>query len=278
MDVVIPATFIGPKATFTGVEDPEAHLTAFHTQMMLYGGSIAVHCKLIMSTLTGTTLDWFVSLLDGHVTSFAQFSTLFREKYIANRPPPLVSYDIFGVRQYQGESLKDFLNRFGAQVVRLHTKDENMMVHPFRKGIMPGPFGESIIRCRPKTLCEIRRRAVTHIVAEGELTEKRGSIVHIRPRGPSRPQPMRVHEVTIKKKAPAKQQPYEPRKPQTRGRARKDVPPRHNFLVELKELIAIPNIAERLKMPAKTDKRLSSHKKDWCFTKGMATLYATFYH
>ena len=114
MDAVIPATFVGPKTTFTGVEDPEAHLTAFHTQMMLYGGSDAMHCKLFMSTLTGTTLYWFVSLPDGHVTSFAQFSKLFREQYIVNRAPPPVSYNLFDVRQYQGESLKDFLNRFGA--------------------------------------------------------------------------------------------------------------------------------------------------------------------
>ena len=70
MDAVIPATFVGPKATFTGVEDPEAHLTALHTQMMLVGGSDAVCCKLFMSTLAGTTLDWFISLPDGHVMSF----------------------------------------------------------------------------------------------------------------------------------------------------------------------------------------------------------------
>jgi len=31
MDTVIPATFVGPKATFTRMEDPEARLTAFHT-------------------------------------------------------------------------------------------------------------------------------------------------------------------------------------------------------------------------------------------------------
>jgi len=264
MDVVIPATFIGPKTTFTGVEDPEAHLTAFHTQMMLYGGFDVVHCKLFMSTLTGTMLDWFVSLPDGHVTLFAQFSTLFREQYIVNRVPSLVSFDLFDVRQYQGESLKDFLNRFGAQVVRLHTKDEDMMVHAFRKGIMPGPFSESLIRNRPKTFCEIRRRVVAHIVAEGEVTEKRESVILVRSQGPSRPQPMRVHEATTEKKAPRKQQPYEARKPQTRARAREDAPPRHTFPVELKELIAIPNIAERLKMPLITDKRLGLRKNAWC--------------
>jgi len=67
MDVVIPATFVGSKATFIGVEDLEAHLTAFHTKMMLSGGFDAVHCKLFMSTLTDTTLDWFANLPDGHV-------------------------------------------------------------------------------------------------------------------------------------------------------------------------------------------------------------------
>jgi len=57
MDVVIPATLVGPKVTFTGTEDSEAHLTALHTQMMLVGGSDAVRCKLFMSTLVGTTMD-----------------------------------------------------------------------------------------------------------------------------------------------------------------------------------------------------------------------------
>jgi len=66
-----------------------------------------------MSTLVGTAMDWFISLPDGHKTSFAQLTKLFREQYIANHAPPPVSYDLFDVRQYQGESLKEFLNRFG---------------------------------------------------------------------------------------------------------------------------------------------------------------------
>ena len=157
IDVVIPATFVGPKATFTGVEDPEAHFTAFHTQIMFVGASDAVRCKLFMSTLVGTMMDWFISLPDGHITSFAQLSKLFREQYIANRAPQPISYDLFNVRQYQEESLKEFLYRFGAQVVRLNIKDETMMVHAFRKGIVPGLFSESLIRNCPKTFDEIRR-------------------------------------------------------------------------------------------------------------------------
>ena len=90
------------KASFTGVEDPEAHLTAFHTQMMLSGGSHAVYCKVFMSTLSGTALDRFVSIPTGHITTFQKFSKMFVEQYIVNEAPPLVSYDLFDVRQYQG--------------------------------------------------------------------------------------------------------------------------------------------------------------------------------
>jgi len=108
--------------------------------------------------------------------------------------------------------------------VKLHTKDEDMMVHAFKKGVLLGPFSDSLIRCRPKTFCEIRRRAMAHIVVEGEVTEKRNSIDPVRPRGTGRPQPMRVHEATAEKKTPGAQPSYEVRKPQTRARTRENAP------------------------------------------------------
>ena len=69
-------------------------------------------------------------------------------------------------------------------MVRLNTKDEMMMVHTFRKCIVSGPFSESLIRNRPKTFAEIRRRVVAHIAEEGEVNEKRTCIVPTRPRAP----------------------------------------------------------------------------------------------
>ena len=160
--------------------------------------------------------------------------------------------------------MKEFLHRFGAQVVRLNLKDERMMVHAFWKGIVLGPFSESLIQNHLKTFAEIRCRAVAHIVAEEEVNEKRTCVVPTRPRVSGRPQPLRVHEAAIEKKTPVKQQPYQPRKPHTRERERENVPPRHDFVVELKDLITIPNVAKRLKVPPKTDKRLGPNKNAWC--------------
>jgi len=118
MNTTLPTTSLSPKVSFIGVEDPKAHLTAFYTQMMLTGGSDVVYCKMLMSTLSGAMLEWFISLPDRHITTFDQFATLFREQYLVNQAPTRLSYDVFYVKQYQGESMK-YLNRFGVQVVRL---------------------------------------------------------------------------------------------------------------------------------------------------------------
>ncbi|XP_068462005.1 uncharacterized protein [Phaseolus vulgaris] len=253
------------------MEDPEAHLTVFHTQMMLVGGSDAVRCKLFMSTLTGMAMDWFISLPDGHITSFAYLSQLFREQYLANRAPPPVLYDLFDVKQYQSETLKEYINRFGAQVVKVGTTEEPMIVCAFRKGVCPGPFCESIIRNRPRTFAEIRRRAVEHIATEGEVCEKRTSVAPARPRASSRAQPARVNEATTGRKNQDRRRPYEARRPRARGRAEGNRPARegnrplrNNFVVELKDLIAVPNIEDRLRPPVKTDKVLGPHKDSWC--------------
>ncbi|XP_068476763.1 uncharacterized protein [Phaseolus vulgaris] len=268
MDTVVPANTVAVKASFTGIEDPEAHLTAFHTQMMLSGGSNAVYCKVFMSTLTGTTLEWFVSLPTGHITTFQQFSKMFVEQYIVNKVPPLVSYDLFDVRQYQGETLKEYLNRFGAQIVCLPGKDEDMFVHSFKRGMLPGPFSESLIRSHPAMFAEIRRRVVAHIAVESEVSEKRGNVTSAKPRVQARAQTQRVMEVAAGKKDQRTHHPYDPRKNKGKGPGRQrefNRPPRYEFMMELADLIVILNVAARLKVLEKTTDKVLGPKPDvWC--------------
>ena len=187
--------------------------------MMLVGGSDAVRCKLFMSTLTGMAMDWFVSLPEGHIMSFTQLSQLLREQYLANRAPPPVSYDLFDVKQYQGETLKEYISRFGAHVVKVGTKEEPMIVYAFRKGVCPRPFCESIIRNRPKTFAEIRRHAVEHVASEGEVYEKRTTVPPARLRAHICAQPARVHEAATGRKDQDRKRTYDTRRTQPKGRA-----------------------------------------------------------
>ncbi|XP_068476658.1 uncharacterized protein [Phaseolus vulgaris] len=236
--------------------------------MMLPGGSDAVYCKMFMSTLQGTTLEWFVSLPTGHITSFQQFSKLFVDQYIVNKTPPRVSYDLFNVRQYQGESLRDYLNRFGAQMVCSPAKDEQMLVYAFKKGVLPGPFSEALIRGHPATFAEVRRLAVAHIADESEVAEKRGNVAPARPQAQTRIQSQRVLETAAAKKDQRTRHPYDPKKNKGKGPGRPkefNRPPRYKFVMGLADLIAIPNIAVRLKVPEKVSDKVLGPKPDaWC--------------
>ena len=193
---------------------------------------------------------------------------MFVEQYIVNKAPPLVSYDLFDIRQYQGESLKDFLNRFGARIVRLPGKDEKMFVHAFKKGVLPGPFSESLIRSHPATFAEIRRHAVAHIAAESEVTEKRGNVAPTKPRAQARVQPQRVMEAAAGKRDQRARHPYNPKKNKSKGPGRpreSNCPPKYEFVMGLADLIAVPNIAARLKVPEKTTEKILGAKPDaWC--------------
>jgi len=88
-----------------------------------------------------------------------------------------------------------------------------MIVYAFRKGVCPGPFCESIIRNRPRTFAEIRRWAVEHIASEGEVCEKRTSVVPSRPRAQTRAQPVRVNETTTGRKSQRGDGPMRPGNP-----------------------------------------------------------------
>jgi len=85
MDELVPTHYITPKiASFIGREYPENHLTAFNAQMIVFGGTNVIHYNMFMSTFTGTSLQWFSGLPDGHITSFAQFPIFFREHLSVN--------------------------------------------------------------------------------------------------------------------------------------------------------------------------------------------------
>jgi len=111
---------------------------------------------MFIGTFTGTTLQWFSGIPDGQITSFPQFSRMFREQLSVNKVKPPRLYDLFSIRQREGEALKDYLNRFCMVRVRLQTHDEEMMIPAFEQGMAAGPFSDSLIRNLAEAFFEVR--------------------------------------------------------------------------------------------------------------------------
>ena len=83
-----------------------------------------------------------------------------------------------------------------------------------------------------------------------------------------RQQPQRVTETAAGKRDQRTRHPYDPNKSKSKGpgRPRKsNRPPRYEFVMVLADLIAIPNIAAKLKVPEKTTEKVLGPKQDaWC--------------
>ena len=141
-------------------------------------------------------------------------------------------------------------------------------MHAFKKGVLPGPFSELLIRSHPATFAEIRRRVVAHIAAESKVSEKRGNVAPAKPRAQTRIQPQRVMEAASGKKDQRMHHPYDRKKSKGKGPGRpreSNRPPRYEFVMGLADQIAIPNIAARLKVPEKTTNKVLGPKPDaWC--------------
>jgi len=106
-----------------------------------------------------------------------------------------------------------------------------MFVHAIKKGVLPGPFSESLIRNHPATFAEIRRGVVAHIATESEVSEKRGNVAPAKPRAQTRIQPQRVMEAAAGKRDQRMPHPYDPKKSREANR-----PLRYEFVMGLADL------------------------------------------
>jgi len=58
-------------------------------------------------------------------------------------------------------------------MVKIDPPNEEMVLEAFMKGLQTNPFSESLLRDRPETMAEVRRKAITHIDAEETMKWKR---------------------------------------------------------------------------------------------------------
>ena len=234
--------------------------------MSISGGSYAIWCKMLMDTFTGTTLQWFTGIPDGHITSFPQFSKLFIEQFPTNKVKPLKLYDLFNVKKKEGEELKDYLNRFCVIRVRLQTHDEEMMVAAFVQGMTTEPFSDSLIRNPTKTFSEVRERAIAHIEAKETILRKNGSSrsKQPKPKESNWDWSLRENDTSTKKRTDSRYVPYVAKRDQPKTKAREGLATKPKFWVSYKELLSIPGVADKLRFPHKTDRSLGSWRDAWC--------------
>ncbi|XP_075521502.1 uncharacterized protein LOC142554718 [Primulina tabacum] len=157
---------------YKGEGDPQDHLDKFYAKADLYDISDAAYCKIFRTTLSGQALTWFNKLPLGTVGSLEELTRRFLQQFSINRKYPKIASYLFTIVQKEGESLREFVQRFTQAVHEVPHVNHDLLAGIMQQNLRHRRFKESIARKPPNTLEELLERAEKYIRIE-EAVEPR---------------------------------------------------------------------------------------------------------
>ena len=83
------------------------------------------------NTLKGSANQWFHSLKPRSISGFDQLSMQFISQFISMHEQPMPDTQLLTVRQKKGESLKEFVNHFNKEKLKVYDLDETVAITTF---------------------------------------------------------------------------------------------------------------------------------------------------
>ncbi|GJT98254.1 reverse transcriptase domain-containing protein [Tanacetum coccineum] len=121
--------------TYDGSGDPEDHLKLFQSAAKTEAWAMPTWCHMFNSTLTGNARVWFDKLPKESIDSYEDLRTAFRENYLQQTKHIKDPVEIHHIKQRDGESTKDFMERYKAEVLDVEGASECMRISGFMHGI-----------------------------------------------------------------------------------------------------------------------------------------------
>ncbi|XP_073035355.1 uncharacterized protein [Primulina eburnea] len=157
---------------YKGEGDPQDHLDKFYAKADLYDISDAAYCKIFRTTLSGQALTWFNKLPPGTIGSLDELIRRFLQQFSINRKYPKTASYLFTIVQREGESLREFVQRFTQAVHEVPYVNHDLLAGIMQQNLRHRRFKESIAGKPPSTLEELLERAEKYIRIE-EAVEPR---------------------------------------------------------------------------------------------------------
>lgn len=93
-------------------------------------------CKSFGSSLVRPALQWYTDLPNNSIVSFAQLIDTFIEQFASGKKLEKLSNDLYKIRQWYEEPLKDCAGWFHHEKVSIPNYNQETVVNAFRKGLL----------------------------------------------------------------------------------------------------------------------------------------------
>nr|GEW05497.1 reverse transcriptase domain-containing protein [Tanacetum cinerariifolium] len=158
--------------TYDGTGDPEDHVKIFQAAAQVERWAMPTWCYMFNSTLIGAAMVWFDELLPESIDGYKDMKAVFLSYFMQQKKYVKDPVEIHNIKQREGETLEDFMERFKIETGRMKGAPECMRIFGFMHGINnPG-----LIKCLnehvPKTMEEMMVATTAFIREEAAAAKK----------------------------------------------------------------------------------------------------------
>ncbi|GJX44164.1 reverse transcriptase domain-containing protein [Tanacetum coccineum] len=147
-------------------DDPEDHLKIFQAAAKVERWAMPTWCHMFNSTLTGSARVWFDDLPPESVDSYDDLKKAFLANFLQQKKCIKDPVEIHHIKQREGESTEDFVQRFKAESRHVKGAPECMRISGFMHGITNPELIKRLHDNIPKSVDEMMRVTTTFLKGE----------------------------------------------------------------------------------------------------------------
>ncbi|KAJ9538340.1 hypothetical protein OSB04_031073 [Centaurea solstitialis] len=176
----IPKKYNIPAFTtkYLGITDPVEHVAQY--KQLMWTASIpsqyqeACMCKSFGSTLTGAALQWLINLKPKSIESFAELVNQFTRQFASSRKMEKQTSDLYYVVQKTGETIRDYFNRFNAEMIEVKNCDIKTAIEAYKRGLdNSSELYTDLTKYPPENFDDVRARTLAHMRIEDDAIFRR---------------------------------------------------------------------------------------------------------
>ncbi|KAL8148167.1 hypothetical protein AgCh_005499 [Apium graveolens] len=119
---------------YDGTGDPANHVRIFSNALLLQPVNDAIKCRAFPQTLSGMAQRWYSRLPPNSIGSFRELSQAFIKQFISGRVHEKSSAPLMSIVQVAKESLREYLNRFTKEALKVSDLDDKVAMIALQQG------------------------------------------------------------------------------------------------------------------------------------------------
>ncbi|VFQ69292.1 unnamed protein product [Cuscuta campestris] len=136
MKANLPRGMKAPEIHYKGVTDPNDHLAAYQTHMLMHAVEDEIQCRLFVGTLEGPAVKWFLPLPNGTIDCFKDLAQFFLNR--GRFQPKKHFTHLFSVKQKEGETNTELVQRWNEAMNEVEPMDDKTSIALFMSILRSG--------------------------------------------------------------------------------------------------------------------------------------------